>query len=193
MNVAIIGAGNIGTGFARRLLGTAYGIVLTCTDPAKAAGAALDIGGGGGRVQSAPLDAALAQAKIVVLAVPFAAVEAIAASAAARLAGKVVVDVTNPLTPDFAGLTLGFDGSAGERVAALLPGARVVKGFNTISRRSTTTRAAAPSATDARRPSSRPTTRTRNPPSPRSPRRWATRRWMPARSGTRASSSRSRR
>ncbi len=132
MNIAIIGAGNIGTGFARRLLASNHGIVLADIDAAKATAAAQEAGGSSGRVQSAPLEAAIAQAEIVVLAVPFSASEVIAGGQAAQLAGRIVVDVTNPLTPDFMGLTLGFDTSAAERIAALLPGARVVKGFNTI-------------------------------------------------------------
>ncbi|MDR7277569.1 NADPH-dependent F420 reductase [Catenuloplanes atrovinosus] len=69
---------------------------------------------------------------IVVLAVPYAAVAGVVAARRAELAGKVVVDLTNPI--DFAtfdGLVVPADGSAAAEIAAALPESRVVKAFNT--------------------------------------------------------------
>src|SRR5699024_9032873 len=48
------------------------------------------------------------------------------------LDGKVVIDVTNPLTPDYMGLTIGHDTSAGEQIADAFPGIDVAKAFNTL-------------------------------------------------------------
>ncbi|HRE14803.1 MAG TPA: NAD(P)-binding domain-containing protein, partial [Usitatibacteraceae bacterium] len=48
------------------------------------------------------------------------------------LNGKVVIDITNPLTADYMGLTLGHTTSAAEEIAKAVPGAEVVKGFNTV-------------------------------------------------------------
>jgi len=48
------------------------------------------------------------------------------------LTGKVVIDITNPLTADFMGLTLGHDTSAAEEIAKAIPEADVVKAFNTL-------------------------------------------------------------
>jgi predicted dinucleotide-binding enzyme len=79
-------------------------------------------------VALAPADAC-AGAAVVVLTVPHAALESAVASCGA-LDGRVVVDATNPVG---AGLVHALaTGSNAERVAAWAPGARVVKGFNTV-------------------------------------------------------------
>ena len=69
---------------------------------------------------------------VVVLAVPYPAVADVIATRGDSLAGKVVVDITNPL--DFAtfdSLTVPADGSAAAEIAAALPQSRVLKAFNT--------------------------------------------------------------
>ena len=69
---------------------------------------------------------------IVVLAVPYPSVAQVIAERGAQLAGKVVVDITNPLNFEtFDELTVPADGSAAAEIAAALPSARVVKAFNT--------------------------------------------------------------
>jgi NADPH-dependent F420 reductase len=69
---------------------------------------------------------------VVVLAVPYPAVDGIISQHADALAGKVVVDITNPL--DFAtfdSLVVPADGSAAAEIATKLPESRVLKAFNT--------------------------------------------------------------
>ena len=69
---------------------------------------------------------------IVVLAVPYPAVADVIAKRADQLAGKVVVDITNPLNFEtFDSLTVPADGSAAAEIAAALPQSRVLKAFNT--------------------------------------------------------------
>jgi NADPH-dependent F420 reductase len=69
---------------------------------------------------------------IVVLAVPYPAVSEVLAQRAEQLAGKVVVDITNPLNVEtFDSLTVPADSSATAQIAAALPNSRVVKAFNT--------------------------------------------------------------
>jgi hypothetical protein len=48
------------------------------------------------------------------------------------VSGKVVIDITNPLTADYMGLTLGHSTSAAEEIAKAVPGAQIVKAFNTV-------------------------------------------------------------
>ena len=69
---------------------------------------------------------------VVVLAVPYPAVADVLAAHGEHLAGKVVVDITNPLDfSTFDSLTVPADSSAAAEIAAALPGSRVVKAFNT--------------------------------------------------------------
>ncbi len=70
--------------------------------------------------------------EIVVLAVPYPALAEIAATRGQQLAGRIVVDITNPVDfASFDSLTVPPDSSATAELAATLPGARVLKAFNT--------------------------------------------------------------
>ena len=69
---------------------------------------------------------------VVVLAVYYGAVSDVVAQRGEQLAGKVVVDITNPVnTETFDSLVVPADGSATAEIAAALPQSRVVKAFNT--------------------------------------------------------------
>ncbi len=128
MNIAIIGSGSIGTALARRLIEAGHQVTITSRSPASAREAAE---GSGATVVETAIDA-VADAAVVFLAVPWDAVEGLAHDLAPVAAGKIVVDVTNPMKPDGSGPLFGGNGSGAERLAAWLPGARIVKAFNTI-------------------------------------------------------------
>ena len=69
---------------------------------------------------------------VVVLAVPYPAVADVIARRGESLAGKIVVDITNPLNFEtFDSLVVPADGSAAAEIAAALPSSRVLKAFNT--------------------------------------------------------------
>jgi 8-hydroxy-5-deazaflavin:NADPH oxidoreductase len=69
---------------------------------------------------------------VVVLAVPYPAVADVIAKRGEQLAGKVVVDITNPLNFEtFDDLVVPADGSAAAEIAAALPDSKVLKAFNT--------------------------------------------------------------
>ena len=118
MNLGIIGAGSLGTALGGRLAERGHTIMF----------------GGGASAQ----DAAVRQrarvgsnaetaafGDVVILAVPFAAIDA-ALAEAALLRGRVLWSCVNALKPDYTGLVVGFDNSAAEEIARRAPGARVV-------------------------------------------------------------------
>jgi predicted dinucleotide-binding enzyme len=128
MKVAIIGAGNVGRALASSIGRAGHEVVISAGSPESARAAA---GATGATAAESNLEA-VTDASIVILAVPFvAAGEAVAAEIRDRVAGKTVIDVTNPIRPDYTGLAT--DGtSAAEVFQRLLPEAAVVKAFNTI-------------------------------------------------------------
>ncbi|HRP10909.1 MAG TPA: NADPH-dependent F420 reductase [Terricaulis sp.] len=128
MNIAILGAGAMAKGLATQLSRSGYSVVLGARDRNKAADAAAEIGRG---VQAASFRGAASAADIIVLATPYAAASDVL-SIAGDLSGKVIIDITNPMTPDFSGLAIGHTSSAAEEIQKAAPGAHVVKAFNTI-------------------------------------------------------------
>lgn len=132
MNVTIIGAGNMARGIGARLVDGGHAVTLVDHHPEKAAGLARELAGRrpGAQVRAAGLDAGLAN-NVIVLATGYAAARDFAAANAAKLAGKVVVDITNPLNASYDGLVVSPGGSAAEEIASLLPKSSVVKAFNT--------------------------------------------------------------
>ena len=127
MKVLVIGAGNMGSGFVKQLSAAGHSVSVTARDRAKAAALAAQYP----HTQVVPAAGAAEGQDIVILATGYGdAVTAL--QSVGNLQGKVVVDITNPLTADYMGLTLGHSTSAAEEIAKAIPGAHLVKAFNTV-------------------------------------------------------------
>ncbi len=127
MKVTVIGAGNMGSAFVKQLVRAGHQVSVTARDGAKAAQVAAANPG----AQAAATAGAAAGADAIVLATGYG--DAVAALQAVGIVqGQVVIDITNPLTADYMGLTLGHSTSAAEEIAKAVSGAEVVKGFNTV-------------------------------------------------------------
>jgi predicted dinucleotide-binding enzyme len=110
--VAIIGDGSVGSAIRKGLERAGYEPKVVGKDPPKVREAG-------------------DWAEVVVLAVPYGALDEALRELGDSVAGKTLVDVTNALTPDFQ-LALGFTTSGAEELQKKAPRAKVVKAFNTV-------------------------------------------------------------
>ena len=128
MKVAIIGTGNVGKALGGSGARAGHELTFAGRDIDKAR----QIASGIGASAAATAAEAARDADIIILAVPYAALSDVASDFAGAADGKVVIDVTNPLTPDYSGLATEGGPSAAEELAGLLAKAHVAKAFNTL-------------------------------------------------------------
>jgi NADPH-dependent F420 reductase len=128
MNISILGTGNMAIGLAVLFAKAGHAVTLGSRDAEKATTVATASGNG---IAGAGLAEAAGRADLVVLAVPYDAA-AVVIRGAGELKGKILVDITNPMTADYSALTIGHTTSAAEEIQKLLPTAKVVKAFNTV-------------------------------------------------------------
>jgi predicted dinucleotide-binding enzyme len=127
MNILILGAGNMGKALASQFVKAGHRVNLAGRSLDQARRAAADIPGAGA-VSAA---GSAASHDVVVVATPFEQA-ARALRDVGPFSGQAVIDITNPVNADFSGLTLGHTTSGAEEIARAVPGAEVVKAFNTL-------------------------------------------------------------
>jgi predicted dinucleotide-binding enzyme len=127
LDITIIGTGNMSRGIATRALAGGHSVTVLGHEAGKAEGLASELSGD---VRAGSVGDALA-GDVVVLAIPYGAIDDVVGQYGDQLSGKTVVDITNPV--DFSSFTpLSVDaGSAAAEIAQKAPGAKVVKAFNT--------------------------------------------------------------
>jgi 8-hydroxy-5-deazaflavin:NADPH oxidoreductase len=127
-SISIIGTGNMASALAGRALAGGNAVEIVGRDPVKAKELAAALGGATvGMTDTAPAG------DIVILAVPYASAAAVIGQYGDALHGKVVVDITNPITPDFRGFLTPEGTSGAQEIAKAAPtGAHVVKAFHTL-------------------------------------------------------------
>lgn len=135
MKIGILGSGAVGAALARGFLAGGHDVMIGTRDPAseKATKLAAELGEG---AQVGAFAEAAAFADVAVLATLWkGTADVIRLAQPANLAGKILIDATNPLDFDRGvppTLAVGHTDSAGEQVQRWLPTARVVKAFNIV-------------------------------------------------------------
>jgi predicted dinucleotide-binding enzyme len=126
--VSIIGLGDMARGLGVRARAVGHAVEIIGHDPAGAAelAAALD-GATAGAAGAAPTG------DIVILTVPYGVAVPVVSAYAYALAGKVIIDATNPVNADLTGLVIPDGSSGAQEIAKAAPQANVVKAFNTVS------------------------------------------------------------
>lgn len=126
-SITLIGSGNMARGIGSRAVAAGYDVQVLDRDPAKASALAYELESAkAGALTDTPTG------DIVVLAIPYGATEEVVDQVGESLAGKTVVDITNPVNFEtFDGLVTPADSSAAQEIAKRLPRANVVKAFNT--------------------------------------------------------------
>ena len=128
MNIGILGAGNIGANAARLLAAAGHDVrIASSRDPRSLEARARELGE---RVRAATPADAVAFGDVVLLAVPWSRKED-AIPDAGPYDDKIVIDAMNAYTEDFEIEDLG-DRTSSEITETLVPGARLVKAFNTM-------------------------------------------------------------
>jgi len=127
--ISIIGAGSMATAIASRIAKAGHTVEVITRDTHKAQELADKLASGAttGAYGASPTG------DIVIIAVPYSGVAAVVADFGDALAGKVIIDIANPVAPDLSGLVTPPGSSGAQETAKRLPtGAYVVKAFNTI-------------------------------------------------------------
>ena len=134
MNIPIIGPGNMGRAIGRRAVAAGHSVTFVGRTPEHTQDAINDVKSAaknGAQVSTANLEN-VNPGDIVVLALPYNTSNDVTRQLGNKLAGKTVVDISNPLNASYSDLATAPGSSAAEELARILPETKVVKAFNTV-------------------------------------------------------------
>lgn len=129
MRVGIIGCGKVGKALGTWLAALGHPALFTSRHPESAREAAQ---AEAKESRAVDLRSAVTESDVTLLTLPFEAIVPTLDSVRAALQGKIIVDVSNPITADHRDLAVGHSDSGAERIARAFPEVHVVKAFNAV-------------------------------------------------------------
>lgn len=128
MKIGIVGTGNMASGIVSRLASLGHTVTIGSREFSRAEASAAPYGD---QIHPSGIEAIGQGNDLLILAIHFGALEAVAAQIGHDYSGTIL-QMINPVTEDFMGLTVGHTTSAAEEVQRAFPRAEVVTGFNTL-------------------------------------------------------------
>jgi 8-hydroxy-5-deazaflavin:NADPH oxidoreductase len=129
MKLGIVGSGKVGSALGAWAAKVGYQVAFTAKNESHARDAAQHAGH---NAKALPLRELIDESELIFLTLPYSEVKKVLSRMRAHLARKIIVDVTNPITPDHKALVLGHTTSGAEEIAKLSMDISVVKAFNAV-------------------------------------------------------------
>lgn len=130
LRIGIIGTGNIGSALARHWVNAGHEVLFSSRNPDELQALADELGP---RARAGTPAEAAAFGEVMLVSVPYSAIPQVGAEHAAAMAGKVVLDTSNPVARRDGGIVpMALELGSGVATAQFIPGARVVRAFNCI-------------------------------------------------------------
>jgi predicted dinucleotide-binding enzyme len=129
MKLGIVGSGKVGSALGAWAAKVGYQVAFTAKNESHARDAAQHARH---NAKALPLRELIDESELIFLTLPYSEVKKVLSPMRAHLARKIIVDVTNPITPDHKALVLGHTTSGAEEIAKLSMDISVVKAFNAV-------------------------------------------------------------
>jgi predicted dinucleotide-binding enzyme len=129
VKLGIVGSGKVGSALGAWAAKAGYQVAFTAKNEGHARDAAQHAGHG---AKALPLRELIDESELILLTLPYAEVKKVLTPMRQHLGRKIIVDVTNPITPEHKALVLGHTTSGAEEIAKLSMDASVVKAFNAV-------------------------------------------------------------
>jgi len=129
MKIGVVGSGKVGKALGAWAAKVGFAVAFASRKESDAQDAARNAGY---CTQAMDVAALVRECDMLLLTLPYKEIEGVLAPLQKDLAGKTLVDVSNPITEDRRALTIGHTTSGAETIAAQFPMANVVKAFNAV-------------------------------------------------------------